>query len=170
MHNNGLDVTYVGNQVYTARQVVTNSKGQKVEVYWNYQAFEDLANVPVGYAPVMEQNEIHWEIFLWGETPARALIDFDLGVPNTWFEYEEEMWNDQCFMEDQMTIPEGIRRFPTEKNPHCNKDLWKSQDALDEIEDMKRPDWTPRNIPFNVYGDPNFKAQFDSIQENDQRK
>ena len=165
-----MDPTYRANQVYIARQVVTNSKGQKVEVYWNYQAFEDMALVPVGYAPIMEQPEVHWEIFLWGETATRALHDFDLGVPNTWFEYEEEMWNDQVFMEDQMTIPEGLRRFPTEKNPNCNRDLWRSQENADKIEDMKRPDWTPRNLQYNIYGASDFKAQFDVIEENDQRK
>lgn len=158
------------NQVYSARQVVTNSKGQKVEVYWNHQSFEDLSMVPVGHAPILESPEIHWEIFLWGETAHRALHDFDLGVPNTWFEYEEEMWNDQCFTEDAMHMPEGVRRFPTEKNPHSNRELWKSQEDLDKMEDMKRRDWTPRNIPFNIYGEENFKAQFDSIEENDQRR
>mmetsp|Transcript_33962 Transcript_33962/g.30715 ORF Transcript_33962/g.30715 Transcript_33962/m.30715 type:complete len:184 (+) Transcript_33962:41-592(+) len=34
-YNIGLDVFYMANQVYVARQVVTNSKGEKVEVYWN---------------------------------------------------------------------------------------------------------------------------------------
>lgn len=34
-YNLGLDVFYTPNQVYIARQVVTNSKGQKVEVFWN---------------------------------------------------------------------------------------------------------------------------------------
>ncbi len=33
-YNVGLDVFYPSNAVYTARQVVTNSKGEKVEVYW----------------------------------------------------------------------------------------------------------------------------------------
>ena len=130
-----------------------------MEVYWNTQAFEDVSLVPVGHAPIDDTPEIHWEIFLWGETAVRSLHDFDLGVPNTWFEYEEEMWNDQVFQEDQITIPEGVRRFPTEKNPHCNRDLWKSQEDLDNIENMKNPNWTPENIPYNVYGAPNFKIQ-----------
>lgn len=39
VYNLGLDVFYMTNQMYVARQVVTNSKGQKVEVLWNGQAF-----------------------------------------------------------------------------------------------------------------------------------
>ena len=31
----GLDVDYTPNNVYVARQVVTNSKGEKVEILWN---------------------------------------------------------------------------------------------------------------------------------------
>jgi hypothetical protein len=49
----GLDVFYITNQVYIARQVVTNSKGQKVEIMWNGMAFEDLAMLNVGFAPIM---------------------------------------------------------------------------------------------------------------------
>ena len=37
--------------MYVARQVVTNSKGEKVEVYWNAQAFEDLGN-PAYYGDI----------------------------------------------------------------------------------------------------------------------
>jgi hypothetical protein len=42
----------------------------------------------VGFAPVLENVDYHWEIFLWGDPPIHPLVDFDLSVPNTWFEYE----------------------------------------------------------------------------------
>jgi len=68
-YNIGLDVFYYPNTIYVARQVVTNSKGEKVEVYWNFQAFEDLAMLNVGFAPSLEHVDYHWEIFLWGDSP-----------------------------------------------------------------------------------------------------
>ena len=48
------------NQVYVARQVVTNSKGQKVEVFWNSMAFEDMSMLNVGFAPILETVDYHW--------------------------------------------------------------------------------------------------------------
>jgi len=44
--------------------------------------------LPVGFAPVLESVDYHWEIFLWGDPPIKPNNDFDLSVPNTWFEYE----------------------------------------------------------------------------------
>ena len=38
-YNNGIDVFFKPNQVYLVRQVLTNSKGQKVEVYIGTQAY-----------------------------------------------------------------------------------------------------------------------------------
>jgi hypothetical protein len=32
----------------------------------------------VGFAPVMENVDYHWEIFLWGDPPIHPLVDFDL--------------------------------------------------------------------------------------------
>lgn len=57
---------------------LTSSKGEKVEVYWNSQSFEDLSMLNVGFAPVMENIDYHWEIFLWGDPPIHPLVDFDL--------------------------------------------------------------------------------------------
>ena len=169
MHNNGLDPFYEANQMYVARQVVTNSKGEKVEIMWNYQVFEDLTLVPVGHSPTRLDRDIHWEIFLWGEPPIKVVMDFDMSVPHTWFEYEDEMWSQRIFVEDQNTIPEGKRRFPTPKHPNCNKELWKSQEDLDRLEDMKRVDWTPEDLEFNIYHDPNFKKTAVRLGENETR-
>ena len=55
-----------------------SSKGEKVEVLWNAQAYEDLAQLQVGFAPVMENVDYHWEIFLWGDPPLKAINDMDL--------------------------------------------------------------------------------------------
>jgi hypothetical protein len=49
----GLDIFYQPNGVYAVRQVVTNSKGQKVEVYWNAMVFEDLSLLNVNFAPIL---------------------------------------------------------------------------------------------------------------------
>lgn len=48
----------------------------------------------VGFAPVLEYTDYHWEIFLWGDPPIKPTSDFDLNVPCTWFEYEQEWWMD----------------------------------------------------------------------------
>jgi hypothetical protein len=71
-------------------------------VLWNAQAYEDLAMLNVGFAPVLENVDYHWEIFLWGDPPIKAQSDIDLGVPNTWFEYELEWWNEHSIIEDQV--------------------------------------------------------------------
>lgn len=34
--------------------------------------------------------DYHWEIFLWSDPMLKPTGDLDLGVPNTWFEYECE--------------------------------------------------------------------------------
>lgn len=123
----GLDVFYLPNQVYIARQVVTNSKGQKVEIMWNGLEHEDLAMLNVGFAPIMEQTDYHWEIFLWADPPIKPTGDLDLTVPNTWFEYECEYSNELNIAQDQMNIPEDIRPFGTPRNPFCRSYLWKPQ-------------------------------------------
>ena len=42
---------------------------------------------------------------------------------------------------DQMNIPEDIRPFNTPKNPHANKQLWKSQQKMQIEKEMENPDW-----------------------------
>jgi len=85
-----------------------------------------LALLNVGFAPILENVDYHWEIFLWGDPPIKAQSDIDLGVPNTWFEYELEWWNEHSIVEDQMHLPEDMREFPSPKNPYATKELWKS--------------------------------------------
>lgn len=149
-YNIGLDVFYKPNSVYMARQVVTNSKGEKQEVYWNALAYEEMSFVPVGNAPIMEMADYTWEIFLWGESPIHPLVDFDLSVPATWFEYEEENWGDQNIQEDQYTLPDDLRR-KSAKHPNASKELWRSQENWERIESMKDPNWIPEGLPNNIY-------------------
>ena len=149
-YHNGIDIYYLANQVYTTRQVLTNSKGEKTEVFWNAQGFEDIAMVPVGHAPILEQTDNHWEIFLWGEPAIHPLVDFDLSVPNTWFEYEEEMWGEQNMLEDQPTLTDDLRRT-SEKHPNCSKELWRSEEDLARLEEMEKVNWTPDNAINNPY-------------------
>lgn len=127
VYTTGIDVFYKPNQVYLERQVVTNSKGQKVEVYTNTMAYEDLALVMFGFAPILFATDYHWELFLWGDSALKVTGDMDLGVPNTYFEYELE-WSSEALMGvDQMNIPESIRPFATPRNPYSRRELWKSQ-------------------------------------------
>jgi len=84
-------------------------------------------------------------------------VDFDLSVPNTWFEYECEWWGEQNIIEDQMSLPEDERRFPTPKHPQSRRELWQSQEKLQELEYMKDPEWFPEGTRFNIYNNPNWK-------------
>lgn len=85
--NLGLDVFYESNQAYVARQVVTNSKGEKVEVLWPGATFDEMTQMVFGNAPIWEMHEHPWDP-IPGELPIRIHPDYDLGVPYTWFEYE----------------------------------------------------------------------------------
>lgn len=140
-YNLGLDVFYSPNQVYLARQVVTNSKGQKVEIFWNSMCFEDMSTLQVGFAPILESIDYHWEIFLWADPPLKVTGDMDLGIPNTWFEYEQELSTELVIAADQFNIPEDIRPFNTPKNPNARKELWKSQEQLQIEKQMEDPEW-----------------------------
>jgi hypothetical protein len=79
---------------------VTNSKGEKVEVYWNSMVWEEMSMVYTGNNPTDEIVEHPWEIFLWGEYGIHPLVDFDLSVPKSWFEYEEENYGEQRIIKD----------------------------------------------------------------------
>jgi hypothetical protein len=174
VYNLGIDVFYETNAVYVARQVVTNSKGEKVEVMWNSQVSEDLALLNVGFAPVMETVDYHWEIFVWGDSMIKVTGELDLGVPNTWFEYEQECTivcsavgtGDVCAVEDQMNLPEDIRPFPSPKHPNCSAELWRSQDAQQEYHEMQGSilpltldeAWYPGGTSQNIYNQPDYQS------------
>jgi hypothetical protein len=167
-YNLGLDVFYQPNSVYVARQVMTDSKGQKQEIYLNAQAYEDISVLNIGHAPSYTHTDYHWEIFLWGELAIHPLVDFDLSVPATWFEYEDENWGEFNMIEDQFSLPEDVRK-PSEKHPNCSTQLWYSQEDLDKIEELKDPNWVPKQLPYDLYNDPNFISNRTKIEENSAR-
>lgn len=167
-YNIGLDVFYKPNSIYVGRQVVTDSKGEKQEIYINGQAYEDMSVLNIGHAPSYTHTDYHWEIFLWGELAIHPLVDFDLSVPATWFEYEEENWAEYNMLEDQFSLPEDLRK-ESEKHPNCSKEIWYSQEDLDKIEKLRNPDWVPDGLAYDVYNDPDFRSNRKEVENNDKR-
>lgn len=129
--NNGIDVFYEANQAYILRQVVTNSKGEKVEILWPAGIYDEMTMMNWGNAPIWELHENPWDP-IPGDLPIRIHPDYDLGVPYTFFEYEMDSRLHFAMTEDQMYIPENARPFPAEKNPHCSREMWRPQADLDE--------------------------------------
>ena len=66
-----------------------------------------------------------------------------------------------------MSLPEDMRPYPTPRNPHCRKQLWRSQDVLQQDELMRDEDWYPSDTKFNIYQQKGFVKGKDSIQTND---
>ena len=153
--NNGIDVFYEGNQAYFARQVVTNSTGEKVEILWPSATYDEMTMMVFGNAPIWEMHENPWDP-IPGELPIRVHPDYDLGVPYTFFEYEMDSRIHHLMCEDQMFIPEDARPFPAEKNPYCSKELWRPQEDLREEEQFRDPNWYPKDTHFNIYQKENF--------------
>ena len=69
-----------------------------------------------------------------------------------------------------MYIPEDVRPFPADKNPHANRYLWRPQEDLVEQEEMRDPNWTPKNTYYNIYNKEGFERNEESrtIRENTQ--
>lgn len=154
--NNGIDVFYESNQAYVCRQVVTNSKGEKVEVLWPSATYDEMTMMVYGNAPVWEMHENPWDP-IPGELPIRVHPDYDLQVPFTWFEYETDSRLHYLMTEDQMYIPEDARPYGTQKNPHASSHRWRPQEDLIEEEEMRDPNWFPKNTYFNVYNREDFE-------------
>ena len=142
--NNGIDVFFERNQAYVARQVVTNSKGEKEEILWPTATYDEMTNMPYGKAEIWEYHENPWD-FIPGELPIRIQPDYDLGVPYTWFEYEVDSRIHAGMVNDQIYIPEDEREFGTQKNPHCHTHTWRPQEDLKRDEEMRDPNWYPKN-------------------------
>ena len=75
--NLGIDVFYIPNQAYILRQVVTNSKGQKVEILWPAAYYDEMTMMSFGTAPVWEITESTWDP-IPGELPIRVSPEYDL--------------------------------------------------------------------------------------------
>ena len=114
--------------------------------------------VNVGHAPSMGFMDYHWEIFLWGEMAIHPLVEFDLSVPGTWFEYEEEVWMEQAMQLDQITLPEDMRK-KSGKHANCSTELFYTQKEMERFEEMRGRDWVPSGMEVNAYNDPNFKER-----------
>jgi len=127
--NMGLDVFYEANQACVARQVVTNQKGEKVEVLWPAATYDEMTQMVFGNAPIWEYHEHSWDP-IPGELPIRVHPDIDLGVPYTWFEYEMDGRLHHWMTDDNISIPEDVRPFPAERNPHCRSETWRPQEDL----------------------------------------
>lgn len=121
-----------------------------------------------GHNPTDETFDNTWEIFLWGEYAIHPMVDFDLSVPRSWFEYEDEQYSESRLLADQITLPDDQRREST-KHPNCNKELWYSQNEMDRFEEMKDPEWTVKDLSMNVYHSDNFVSNRKVIENNDGR-
>ena len=73
-------------------------------------------------------------------------------------------------LEDQMSLPEDMRPYPTPRNPHARSELWRSQDKLAEDVEMQDPNWYPKDTTLNIYNQKDFKGQKQIIQNNDRSK
>ena len=167
--NNGIDVFYEANQAYVCRQVVTNSKGEKVEILWPAATFDEMTTMSYGSAPVWDYMENPWDL-IPGELPMRMHPDYDLGVPYSWFEYEQDSRLHFLMTEDQIYIPESKRPFPAVKNPNCSGHYWRPQEDLLEQEQMRDPNWFPKDTYYNIYNREDFErtSTQKTIKENNQ--
>ncbi len=149
---------------------LSSSKGEKVEVLWPGATYDEMTMMVYGNAPVWEMHENPWDP-IPGELPIRIHPDYDLGVPYTWFEYEMDSRMhtnmvsprscNPAQVNDQIYPPEDVRPFPSEKNPHCSKDIWRPQEDLAEEDEMRDPHWYPKDTYYNIYNREDFQRQDD---------
>ena len=69
-------------------------------------------------------------------------------------------------IEDQQTLPEDGREFPSPRHPNARAELWMSQEKMQELEDMQDPEWYPTGTKYNLYNQPDWKKQANEIAEN----
>ena len=136
------------------------SKGEKVEILWPSATYDELTMMVFGNAPIWEMHENPWDP-IPGELPIRMHPDYDLGVPYTYFEYEMDSRIHHLMTTDQMMIPENERPFPSEKNPHCSKEIWRPQEDLKEEDEFRDPNWYPKDTYYNIYNKRDFKRESD---------
>jgi hypothetical protein len=66
---------------------------------------------------------------------------------------------------DQVYMPEDSRRFGEEKNPHSTSALWRPQEDLKRDEEMRDPDWYPKNTAQNIYNRKDFDKKDSTLTE-----
>lgn len=101
-----------------------------------------------------------------GEPPVCPMPDYELGVPNSFFEYEIDNRIHTLMVADQQFIPESERPIPVEKNPNCSSELWQPQIDIEQESIMEHHDWVP-NTRYDVYNSSRFnKGEKTLLDEN----
>lgn len=154
--NNGIDVFYPDNNAYLVRQVVTNSKGEKVECLFPAFEGDEFTYMPFSQKAGYERMDHAWDP-VPGEPPVCPVPDYELGVPHSFFEYEMDNRLHMIMCFDQQGIPEEQRPCPLPKNPACSKDYFRPQQDLKEEVEMENPDWYPRDTAYNIYNKNDFR-------------
>ena len=69
-----------------------------------------------------------------------------------------------------MFIPEDERHFPSEKNPYCTTEMWRPQQDLMEEDEMRDPNWFPKDTYYNIYNQKDFKREdtYKALKEHSQ--
>jgi hypothetical protein len=145
--NAGIDIYYPLNFTYVVRQVVTNSKGEKVEVMWPFLSWEDCADLSVDTAlqELPYYNIRHWEAYS-GDEWYKYVNNIDLGVPDTFHEYERNTRFMLNVISDQLEeLPDDMRPWPSAPNPHCRNELFREQKDILQWEEMSAPEWKHRS-------------------------
>lgn len=62
-------------------------------------------------------------------------------------------------IEDQQTLPEDLREFPSARHPNASSSLYQSQEKLQLLEDMKDPEWYPQGTKYDVYQQEGWQRQ-----------
>lgn len=155
--NNGFDIFFNENHGYLARQVVTNSKGEKVECLFPSSEQDEFTYFNYSTHSGMERMDHVWDP-VPGEAPICPHPDYELGVPASYFEYEIDNKMHTIMTRDQTFIPEDVRPCPVEKNPNCTSEYWKPQSDLERESKMEDPDWIPETS-VNVYNSDKFSGR-----------
>ena len=153
--NNGIDVFFEANHGYIVRQVVTNSKGEKIECLFPSMEQDEFTYINLSTHPGMERQDHVWDP-VPGEAPICPIADYELGVPASYFEYESDNRLHTLMTQDQSYIPEDVRPCPVPKNPNCSAELWRPQNDLERDHKMEESDWIP-DTKTDVYKSKNFK-------------
>ena len=134
--NNGIDVFFQSNYAYLARQVVTkyislnsSSKGEKVECLFPSNEGDEFTYMPYSTHVGFERMDESYDP-VPGEPPLCPMPDYELGAPNSYFEYEVDNRLHYLMVADQQFIPEDERPFDQGRNPHCTKTFWRPQQDL----------------------------------------
>ena len=56
--------------------------------------------------------------------------------------------------DDQIYIPEDKRPFPSVRNPAAHSYMWRPQEDLLEEDEMRDPNWYPKETYYNIYNRP----------------